>query len=192
MTPTPDAWRQRASTPTEARDRYRRFIQRALSCLDARVFCRVFRPADNAVTLRTAVEPIQLNTAAGPSLYLLVLQGGFVVPDPRYRREWKISTARYTYAVYDRPDIEGAEALIRWHWNRDDPNWPAPHVHVAVPDPQGKGVDLHIPTGARVSIEQVVAFLIRDMGVTPAIPDWQDVLGDGQARFDAFQTQDPR
>ena len=144
------------------------------------------------MALRTAVEPIKLNTAQGPSFYLLVLQSGLVVPDPRFPGEWKVSSARYTYAIYDRPDIESAEPLIRWHWNRDDPNWPAAHVHVAVPDPQGKGVDLHIPTGARVSIEQVVAFLIRDMGVTPAIPDWQDVLGEGQARFDAFQTQDPR
>ena len=192
MTPTPDARRQKASTPAEARNRYRYFIQRALSCLDRRVFCQVVRAAENAVALETAVTPIHLNSAEGPSLYLLVLQGGFVVPDPRYRREWKVSSARYTYAVYDRPDIGGTEALIRWHWDRDNPNWPAPHVHVAVPDPQGKGVDLHIPTGARVSIEQVVAFLIRDMGVTPAIPDWQDVLGEGQARFDAFQTQDPR
>ena len=192
MTPTPDARRQKASTPAEARDRYRRFIQRALSCLDSRVFCQVIRDAENAVALETAVTPIRLNTAEGPSLFLLVLQTGLVVPDPRFRGEWKISTARYTYAVYDRPDIGTAEPLIRWHWNRDDPNWPAPHVHVAVPDPQGRGVDLHIPTGARVSIEQVVAFLIRDMGVTPAIPDWQDVLGEGQARFDAFQTQDPR
>ena len=144
------------------------------------------------MALRTAVEPIKLNTAQGPSFYLLVLQSGLVVPDPRFPGEWKVSSARYTYAIYDRPDIESAEPLIRWHWNRDDPNWPAAHVHVAVPDPQGKGVDLHIPTGARVSIEQVVAFLIRDMAVTPAIPDWQDVLGEGQARFDAFQTQDPR
>ena len=162
MTPTPDARRQRASTPAEARDRYRRFIQRALSCLDARVFCRVGQPGGGAVALRTAVEPIKLDTAASYPLYLLVLQGGFVVPDPRFPGEWKISTARYTYAVYDRPDIESAEALIRWHWNRDDPNWSAPHVHVAIPDPQGKGVDLHIPSGGRVSIEQVVAFLIRD------------------------------
>ena len=192
MTPTPDAWRQKASTPAEARDRYRRFIQRALSCLDSRVFCRVLQVRGNAVTLRTVARLMKLDTAAGSSLYLEIFQTGLVVPDPRYGGEWKISTVSYTYAVYDRPDIESAEALIRWHWNRDNPNWPAPHVHVAVPDPQGKGVDLHIPTGARVSIEQVVAFLIRDMGVTPAIPDWQDVLGDGQARFDAFQTQDPR
>ncbi len=135
---------------------------------------------------------MKLDTAAGSPLYFRIFQTGFVGPDSRYRGEWKISTASYTYAVYDRADTATAEPLIRWHWNRDNPNWPAPHVHVAVPDPQGKGVDLHIPTGARVSIEQVVAFLIRDMGVTPAIPDWQDVLGDGQARFDAFQTQDPR
>ena len=146
---------------------------------------------ESAVTLRTIPAPIKLSTTGVP-LYVRVLQTGFVVPDPRYPGEWKVSTATYVYALYDRPDTATAEPLIRWHWNRDNPNWPAPHVHVAVPDPQGKGIDLHIPTGARVSIEQVVAFLIRDMGVTPAIPDWQDVLGDGQARFDAFQTQDPR
>ena len=134
---------------------------------------------------------MKLSTTGVP-LYVRVLQTGFVVPDPRYPGEWKVSTATYVYALYDRPDTATAEPLIRWHWDRDNPNWPEPHVHVAVPDPQGKGVDLHIPTGARVSIEQVVAFLIRDMGVTPAIPDWQDVLGDGQARFDAFQTQDPK
>ena len=103
-----------------------------------------------------------------------------------------MSTATYVYALYDHPDTASVEPLIRWHWNRDDPNWSAPHVHVAIPDPQGKGVDLHIPTGGRVSIEQVVTFLIRDLDVVPALDDWEAVLAEGQARFDEFQTQDPR
>jgi hypothetical protein len=151
----------------------------------------VARLDESAVTLRTVPAPITLSTTAEP-LYIRVLQTGFVVADPRYRGEWKVSTATYVYALYDRPDTASAEPLIRWHWNRDDPNWPAPHVHVAVADPRGRGVDLHIPTGARVSIEQVVTFLIRDMDVTPAVDDWEAVLAEGQARFDEFRTQDPR
>ena len=47
---------------------------------------------------------MKLDTAAGSPLYFRIFQTGLVVPDPRYRGEWKISTASYTYAVYDRPD----------------------------------------------------------------------------------------
>ena len=121
----------------------------------------------------------------------MVLQNAFVIPDDRFPGEWKVSTARYQYSVYDTADVDETEPLVRWHWDRADDNWSEPHVHVAVEDPLGKGVNLHIPTGKRVSVEQVISFLIRDMEIIPAQDNWEQVLAETQARFDRYQTQDP-
>lgn len=64
-------------------------------------------------------------------------------------------------------------------------------MHISVPDPLGKGTKLHIPTGSRVTVEQVLSFLIRDWGVQ-AVDGWQEAIGESQARFDKYQTQDQR
>lgn len=110
--------------------------------------------------------------------------------DLRYPGEWKVSTDGYAYHVW--VPGESDEELFQWHWHpqrhREDC-----HLHVAVsndvlPDLHKK----HIPSH-RISFEEVLLFLIREMGVEPIRGDWEGKLADSKARFEAFRTwQGPR
>jgi hypothetical protein len=84
---------------------------------------------------------------------------------------------------------DGPEVLA-FHWHPAGPgaNIPFPHLHLGRAlgaidiDPKA-----HVPTG-RVSLEAVVAFLIRELGVRPLRPDWESVLAANQAAFDTTRT----
>lgn len=54
----------------------------------------------------------------------------------------------------------------------------------------GKGPQLHIPTGRRVTIEQIVTFLIKDFEVVPIVAEWEEILEEHQLRYDTYQVQD--
>ena len=67
---------------------------------------------------------------------------------------------------------------------------PYPHIHTSINDHLGRGTRLHIPTGKRVTVEQIVAFLISEMNVVPVVDEWAEILGEHQLRFDKYQVQD--
>jgi len=192
----PRSLRRRAKDQGEARERWRHFVEKSLRCVEPDIHLRVGpspRGSEGLNSLFQAGEPgapIHLTTKSGSPLYLSFEQSGEVVPDPRFRREYKISTRSYAYALrYPEPT---SEPLIQWHWHPGlSPDWPEPHIHVSIPDPLAKGTKLHIPTGSRVTIEQVLSFLIRDWEVVPT-DDWREVIAETQLRFDTFQTQDQR
>jgi small subunit ribosomal protein S6 len=79
----------------------------------------------------------------------------------------RLVIAGYFYAIR-RIDDDGQ--LLAWHWDAARP--PPPHVHAPVEDPRGRGRRLHIPTGGRVSLAQVLRFLIEEWDVVPARRDW--------------------
>ncbi len=107
--------------------------------------------------------------------------------NPDYARELKYRTLAYFYSV---SATAHGDPFLYWHWNPSDTKWPYPHMHASiVGDPGGRGSRLHIPTGQRVTIEQVIGFLIRENLATPALDDWEAVLADGQRRFDAYKSQ---
>lgn len=142
-----------------------------------------------AVTLEPRNNPIRLTTQSGQVLYFTLTQQGEIIKDTRFRGEYRITTRSYRYALSTDQDCK--EPLIVWDWHPgSSPDQPHPHIHVPIADPLGRGERLHIPSGKRVTIEQIVSFLIKDMGVVPAIPNWEEILAEHQLRYDTFQVQD--
>ena len=112
-----------------------------------------------------------------------------MIKDGRFRGEYRIAIRAYHYAVgRSATDDPG---FLSWDWHPGSSlDYPYPHIHVPIPDPSGRGYRLHVPTGKRVTVEQVVGFLIQELLVEPARPDWAEVLEDTQRRYDLFQVQD--
>jgi hypothetical protein len=135
---------------------------------------------------------VRLRRQAGDPLYLAVDQHFEIVRDPRYSREWKAKTLRYSYSLVGNDDLSGE--LILWHWHEPVPTGRETHIHV-----HGVGGDtplvhvrsadhkLHIPSG-RVAFEAILRFLFTDLGVTPARSDWKEVVGESEDRFLAYRT----
>jgi len=85
----------------------------------------------------------------------------------------------YAYTISEDPDL--GHELLAWHWHpttRLDT-----HIHIGKSHPtHGDLAKYHVPSG-RVSFEQVVRFLITDLGVSPARADWDSVLTDSHGKF---------
>lgn len=99
---------------------------------------------------------------------------------------WAVRSLGYWYQVRR----TGGPEVIAFHWHPrgQGGNIPFPHLHLGhAIGPVAIGAKAHVPTG-RVSLEAVVAFLIRELGVRPLRPDWDDVLAANQAAFDAKRT----
>lgn len=192
MKRVPASLREKAKTPSEAKERYRAFIQRTLACVDGTVQLFVGPSplgSEDAVTLEPRNNPIRLTTQSGQVLYLRLSQQGEIIKDRRFRGEYRITTRSYHYALSTDQDCK--EPLIVWDWHPGrSPDHPHPHIHVSMADPLGKGTRLHIPSGKRVTAEQIASFLIKDMNVVPAVPEWQEILGEHQLRYDMYQVQD--
>lgn len=192
MKRVPASLRKKARNPAEARGRYRGFIQGTLACVNKTVQLFVGSSplgSENSVTLEPCESPIPLTTYSGERLYLKVEQQGEVIKDGRFRGEYRITTRSYHYAVLLGPASQ--EPIIAWDWHPGtSPDHAYPHIHTSINDHLGRGISLHIPTGKRVTIEQVVAFLISEMDVVPVVEEWAEILGEHQSRFDKFQVQD--
>ena len=174
----------------EAEERWRHFIQQAVSCVSrtAQLFVGPTPLAgdDDLVSLACFEDPIALRTAGRDPLAMRIAQRGRVILDERaeHRGDYRITTLAYWYEI-----ISDGVSLIRWHWDRE--THPEPHVHVPVDDPGGRGLRLHVPTGPRrTSVEQVVRFLIDEWSVEPERADWDAQLSETQGRFDRYRVQD--
>lgn len=110
-----------------------------------------------------------------------------------YQKEkgFRLTTRRYWYHLYRGDAID---AFMRWEYVdrklEPEARYPRHHLHVhdvVLPiDDSSAGIDLkktHLPTGW-VTIEEVLRFLINELGVTPPCGDrWNDELRDGERRF---------
>lgn len=123
--------------------------------------------------------------AASRRFWFLATQHFHYVPDRRYRGEWKVATDGYAYTLAT--DEALSHEVVAWHWHPQ--TRPDPHLHI------GRGLEefnvlpgrAHIPTG-RVAFEEVVLFLLKDLGAVPARDDWENVLDDSLQRFRKYRT----
>ena len=127
-------------------------------------------------------DPLKLRRADRSWLYLKATQNFHVAPDPTPGRdgEFKVFTDYYAYTASESPDLE--TELLAWHWHPDA--HPVTHLHVGG---DARFAKMHIPTG-RVLFEDVLRFLITDLGVVPKKQDWDDITGDVVKRVKAYWT----
>jgi hypothetical protein len=96
-----------------------------------------------------------------------------------------MSTQQYIYNVADTPDTHGY--MFAWHWH---PPLGRPECHIHANAEMSNGMKLdkkHLPT-ARVSLEDVLRFLMSECDVVPARDDWARVLDDTQQRHEKYRT----
>ena len=104
-------------------------------------------------------------------------------------KKYRLSTHAYWYRLQHSPDLN-AQAAIRWEYERELP--PGKH-HCRHHLQQSAKLDLgngslnlnkvHVPTGW-VTIEEVIRFLIVELGTKPPCGDvWSDVLATSERAF---------
>lgn len=102
--------------------------------------------------------------------------------------KYRLRTVEYWYGIQESADMK-AESLMRWEYVSDAPKDGFCRHHVQVPAkltaPDGR-LDLnkiHLPTGW-VTIEEVIRFLIVDLGVKPPCGDeWCGKLEASERKF---------
>lgn len=100
---------------------------------------------------------------------------------------FRISTLKYYYSIWPKQN----EILVDFHYHERKADLYKGHLHI--PNCTGGSpvhflINKHIPT-ARVPIEDVVRFMIQEVGVTPRKTDWQDILKETEAIFTANRTK---
>lgn len=151
--------RARADTESEAKKRYKGIIGKALGCITDAIPLLAETEGRALYALTTSEFPLLLGSREGEPVFLGIDQHVVFGADPVHPGEFKAHTRKYIYTLamgdLDRP-------LVEWHWHPE--NRPDPHIHIpGLPAPMKT---THLPTG-RVAIEEVIRYLIADLGVTP-------------------------
>jgi hypothetical protein len=119
-------------------------------------------------------------------LFLAVSQQLRVEQQPD--KTWKLRTLEYTYHLLEGSSPD-SKWIIRWEYvshiqRRNEHSRHHVHIATVVDTPAGKmDLDkLHLSTGW-VTIEEVIRFLVAEMGVKPKISDWDDQLLESEELF---------
>ena len=85
-----------------------------------------------------------------------------------------VRTGAYLYAI---DSEETGSEVFAWHWHPVGASWCKwPHLHA----PHGLGD--HLPTG-RTALEQIVRWLIAEVGIEPRRDDWTEILEVDEADY---------
>lgn len=156
-------------TPHEALDQFIAPLQLAVSCVSDDVIqhgCDYqIRTEPYAIQVGTKDGMIQLG---GRGRLRLAVQLQYRIIKPR---DFKISTAAYSYAIWDKT---GENQILRWDWHPRIDHIPFPHLHIQ----DSKLKDEHLVT-SRVTLEQVIKFLITQWDVKAIRRDWKAILARG-------------
>lgn len=176
-------------TPNEAFDAYARPLKDALACITSEVLLRRRVPKSDGKIGIPLWEFLFINNPVRlkDSPFAFNFSQYFrVVPfDPGY----KVKTEAYTYEIMD--DATRHE-LFSFHW---EPNAPSsqikiPHMHLGFAT-KGHSLPIdnkaHVPSG-RVSVEDVISFLISELGVPPLRLDWKDTIATTRQAFMTYKS----
>lgn len=178
--------RDPARTKAAARTRYTNYLQQTLSFVTLAVWRVVPVPRQEGVySLDHSEETIPLRRGKGFAPLSLAARQLFAYHhDTENTGDWRCRTLGYAYTVFEGTDL--SRELLAWHWHPS--SRPDTHLHVGKghPDLSGLSHKAHVPTG-RVSLEEVVAFLIRDLMVEPQRDDYEAILDDTLTRFKTYR-----
>ena len=158
---------------------------RRLICvtLSESAYAQIVRRDGNESGTLTLASPLEFeNTLLGPIELVLsqeldthATHGGFRL---------RVLKCGYRIVVAEGPRDKRA-ALLRWEYARElneGDDWPQHHLHVHSSLAGADITGIHIPTGP-VLIEYVIRFMISELGVTPARPDWRNSLDESEELF---------
>lgn len=182
--------------PKEAFDTFRDHLAKLLNrtVTDARLSLIHVRNADRAqITFRQGRIPIAASVFAN-DLFLYI--GQFVRVTQQADRSWKLRTIEYRYRVQGTSGLND-EDCFRWEYVarevRDTPHC-RHHLHLQGDYTLGprRTVPLavvHLPTGW-VTIEEIIRFLITELGVRPKEPRWEDLLRASEEQFKSWTARE--
>jgi hypothetical protein len=159
-------------TPHQAVENYRRPIQLAISCVDARV---VFRASGSIVGTEHVLALSRPARLAQTDYALDVSQNYVVIPYKTGKEKYRVSTRAYSYVIEDRAGVE----VLAYQWHpKGQSHITEPHLHVHC----GPLESTHLPTG-RISLEDLLIYLIDEMRARPVRDNWRDVLKQTREAF---------
>lgn len=108
--------------------------------------------------------------------------------DPKVKGDRKVGTRGYSHTV---SLAEDGEILLRWEWHPENPRCATTHLHVGFeqhhPDDGVPFSRLHLPT-SRVTFEQVVEFVIDDLGVVVSDTTAASRVGDARRQHEQHRS----
>lgn len=133
-------------------------------------------------TLGFVRGPAKVTTNVGPLFFDLVQLLG---TEEEARRKYRLRTLKYWYRLHETAD---GDAFIRWEYEPAALPCCRHHIQLDAAYLPVAGGELnlnrlHVPTGF-VLMEEVIRFLIAEMGVHPPCDDeWQQRLAESERRF---------
>jgi hypothetical protein len=179
-------------SPRECAERFRRHVAELLAnTIAPAVPLLVYEGAREAtfgVSFRQGNKPtaLPLKTRHG-KLFLHLAQ---LVEAEKLDKKYRLKTLAYWYRLQASAGLRETDALLRWEYDHShDPRRPGPprhHLQAAAEVRWGaQALDLnrlHTPSGW-LTIEELLRFLIVELGVAPASADWPRVLADSEDVF---------
>ena len=162
-------------------------IQEALSCVTTeRLSFAAYHPGKtHFIWLADENEPVQLKGRFRLTMAIALKYS--VVAHEKAEGGWKVRTAKYIYEI---TDSQGGP-LFDFHWHPDgESRVTTPHMHIRpsikvaaeIVDLYRAVTKAHIPTG-RISLEDVLRFLVDELDVEPLRADWETVLSGTDERY---------
>lgn len=100
-------------------------------------------------------------------------------------RGWRTHTLRYDYSIFG--DERGSDEWFAYHFHPAAYAYPHLHVNAAAGWAPSGLRRRHLPT-SRVILEDVIQFLVDDLGVTPLKDSWQRDLDRNRAIYAGRRT----
>lgn len=170
-------------TPHEAVQNFLGPLQRTLSRFTPNVLFvggGYFLGAEHVATVNGGL-PFPL---AGDQLLSLVLNMRYRIieaPEPA-AGPWRVETTGYLYSI-----LREQKELITYHWHPASAvTWPHLHLGPESGDVLSELTRVHVPTGRRVAVEQVLR-LAFELGAQPLANDWEDMLNSSLSLFERWR-----
>ena len=178
-------------TPPEAVNNFLAPLHRVLSCVTPEVISvgGGYHRSDRPHVLFFQNNPVMLGRDRRFALKLI--QQYRIVEGEEERGPGKVSTVAYYYTLRT-PETPAcpSQEVLGYHWHPQETHTLTyPHLHLY----QGAGalqhnlIKAHLPT-ARIAIEDVVRFVITQLGVVPLRDDWEAILAETQDAFQQWRT----
>ncbi len=175
------------STPAKAYGQFHRHIKNLLNqtITDAplKLVIRATDETRAALFPPGGVMPVRYS-----SLFLYIGQNLVVKQAERGQRH--LRTVRYRYIIQEGPQ-PGDRQLLRFDYvppeqQKTPTQHPRHHVHISTELSVGKRqfnlARVHLPTGW-VTIEELIRFIITELGVKAKPDDWDDILKNSEEKF---------
>lgn len=183
-----------ARNPAEAVERYRRSLQRVISCISDGVLSVVgqvnggpYQPSDVLHTLLLQSGQFVPLAGADNLSIRVAFRYEIALLEEGRRRDWRVVTREYTYSIARR-DHDQAVELLTFHWQPETAigrSWPHLHVGSGIAESSQRiGTRyvhrVHVPTDL-VSLASAVRMAIEELEVRPLRDDWHEILATNHA-----------